>query len=488
MLNRRDKSGMPIPEAIYRSLYLYFNSKKTESELTLVEKSYLDQVVVKDVTHEIVKDRRYTKPEFFFHVPITFNVNADGNEYINEQVMEYLKDNPDVNIIGIDRGERHLIYLTLINQRGEILKQKTFNMVGNYNYHAKLEQREQERDQARRSWQSIGRIKELKEGFLSAVIHEITMMMIENNAIVVLEDLNFGFKRGRFKVERQVYQKFEKMLIDKLNYLSFKDRKTDDAGGILRGYQLAQQFTSFQRLGKQSGFLFYIPAAYTSKIDPVTGFVNHFNFNDITNAEKRKAFFMKMERIEMRNGDIEFEFDYRKYKTYQTDYQNIWTVNSSGKRIVMRLDENGRKKMTDYYPTQEIVRAFKEKGMLLNEGADIKALLADIDASPMNASLYGVMFYAFQKTLQMRNSNSTTEEDYILSPVAQNGKQFNTDTEANKGRDTNGNWISKLPVDADANGAYHIALKGLYLLMNPQTKKIENEKWLQFMVQKPYND
>lgn len=116
-------------------------------------------------------------------------------------------------------------------------------------------------------------------------------MMIENNAIVVLEDLNFGFKRGRFKVERQVYQKFEKMLIDKLNYLSFKDREAGEEGGILRGYQMAQKFVSFQRLGKQSGFLFYIPAAYTSKIDPVTGFVNHFNFNDITNAEKRKDFF-----------------------------------------------------------------------------------------------------------------------------------------------------------------------------------------------------
>jgi CRISPR-associated protein Cpf1 len=276
------------------------------------------------------------------------------------------------------------------------------------------------------------------------------------------------------------------MLIDKHNYLTYKDRKPDEAGGILRGYQLAQHFTSFQRLGKQSGFLFYIPAAYTSKIDPVTGFVNHFNFNDITNAEKRKAFFMKMERIEMRNGDIEFEFDYRKYKTYQTDYQNIWTVNSSGKRIVMRLDENGRKQMTDYYPTQEIVRAFKEIGIQLNEGTNIKALLVDIDASPKNASLYGALFYAFQKTLQMRNSNSTTEEDYILSPVAQNGIQFNTNDEANKGRDANGNWVSRLPVDADANGAYHIALKGLYLLNNPQTKKIENEKWFQFMIEKLY--
>ena len=486
MLNRRDKSGMPIPESIYRSLYQFYNGKKKENELTAAEKQYMDQVIVKDVTHEIIKDRRYTRQEYFFHVPLTFNANAEGNEYINENVLNYLKDNPDINIIGIDRGERHLIYLTLINQRGEILKQKTFNVVNSYNYQAKLEQREKERDEARKSWDSVGKIKDLKEGFLSAVIHEISKMMIENNAIVVLEDLNFGFKRGRFKVERQVYQKFEKMLIDKLNYLSFKDREAGEEGGILRGYQMAQKFVSFQRLGKQSGFLFYIPAAYTSKIDPVTGFVNHFNFNDITNAEKRKEFLMKIERIEMRNGNIEFEFDYRKFKTFQTDYQNLWTVSTYGKRIVMRIDDKGYKQMVDYEPTKDIVKAFKNKGIQLSEGSDLKAIIADIEANAANASFFSTLLYAFQKTLQMRNSNAVTEEDFILSPVAKDGHYFCSTDEANKGRDTQGNWVSKLPVDADANGAYHIALKGLYLLRNPETKKIENEKWLQFMVEKPY--
>ena len=486
MLNRRDKSGMPIPESIYRSLYQFYNGKKKESELTAEEKQYMDQVIVKDVTHEIIKDRRYTRQEYFFHVPITFNANAEGNEYINENVLNYLKDNPDVNIIGIDRGERHLIYLTLINQRGEILKQKTFNVVNSYNYQAKLQQREKERVEARKSWDSVGKIKDLKEGFLSAVIHEISKMMIENNAIVVLEDLNFGFKRGRFKVERQVYQKFEKMLIDKLNYLSFKDRQASEDGGILRGYQMAQKFVSFQRLGKQSGFLFYIPAAYTSKIDPVTGFVNHFNFNDISNAEKRKEFLMKMERIEMRNGNIEFEFDYRKFKTFQTDYQNLWTVSTYGKRIVMRIDDKGYKQMVDYEPTKEIINVFKNKGIQLTEGSDLKALISDFEANTVNASFFNTLLYAFQKTLQMRNSNAATEEDYILSPVARDGHYFCSIDEANKGRDTQGDWVSRLPVDADANGAYHIALKGLYLLRNQETKKIENEKWLQFMVEKPY--
>ena len=484
MLNKRDKSGMPIPDSVYRKLYQYYNGKIKKDELTAAEQQYLGQVIVKDVKHEIVKDRRYTMPKFFFHVPIMFNAKTKDNKEIDKKVIDYLKDNPDVNIIGIDRGERHLIYLTLINQRGEILKQKTFNTVGDYNYHAKLVQREEERKEAHRSWQSIGKIKDLKEGFLSAVIHEIAVMMVEHNAIVVLEDLNFGFKRGRFKVERQVYQKFEKMLIDKLNYLSFKDRKIDEEGGILRGYQLTQKFKSFQQLGKQSGFLFYVPAAYTSKIDPVTGFVNHFNFSDITNAEKKKEFFLKMKRIEMKGGHVEFEFDYRKFKTYQTDYQNTWTVSTYGKRIVKEKKDKYWETY-DYYPTKEIIKAFEKNGLELREGTDIKTLLASMDASP-NAALFNALFCAFKNTLQLRNSNATTEEDYILSPVAKNGRHFCSTDEADKGRDASGEWISRLPVDADANGAYHIALKGLFMLNNPNTKRIENEKWFEFMIKKPY--
>ncbi len=483
MLNRRDKNGMPIPDSIYRNLFQYFNGKKNEAELTHEEKNYIDKVIVKDVTHEIIKDRRYTKQYFYqFHIPIVFNANAKGNVKLNERVIEYIQSNPDVNIIGIDRGERHLIYLTLINQRGEILKQKTFNIVGNYNYQAKLVQREKERDEARKSWQSIGKITDLKEGFMSAVVHEIAKIMVEYNAIVVLEDLNRGFKRGRFKVERQVYQKFEKMLIDKLNYLSFKDRDANEEGGILRGYQLTEKVVNYTEIGRQTGFMFYIPAAYTSKIDPVTGFVNLFDFNDLTNAEKRRSFLLAMKRIEMKNGNVEFEFDYRKFKTYQTDYQNEWTVSTSGKRIVY---DKEKKETKDVYPTQEIIKAFANKGIVLEEGMDLKAILYGIDADAKSASFFYAIVNAFKMTLQMRNSNSVRGEDYILSPAIRNEKQFCT-SDVKKEKDNDGDWIADLPIDADANGAYHIALKGLYLLRNPQNKKIENEKWFKFMVEKPY--
>ena len=155
------------------------------------------------------------------------NFKAVGNERINEEVNQFIKDNNIKHIIGIDRGERHLLYLSLIDLSGNIVKQFSLNEIINEyngnsyktNYHNLLEKREAERDKSRKSWQTIETIKELKEGYISQVVHKITRLIIEHNAIVILEDLNFSFKTSRQKVEKQVYQKFEKMLIDKLNYL-----------------------------------------------------------------------------------------------------------------------------------------------------------------------------------------------------------------------------------------------------------------------------
>lgn len=178
--------------------------------------------------YDLVKDRRYTVDKFLLHVPITMNFKSVGSENINQQVREYLQQAEDTHIIGIDRGERHLLYLVVIDMQGNIKEQYTLNEIVNEyngntyrtNYHDLLNTREEERLTARQSWQTIENIKELKEGYLSQVIHKITQLMVKYHAVVVLEDLNKGFMRGRQKVEKQVYQKFEKMLIDKLNPLA----------------------------------------------------------------------------------------------------------------------------------------------------------------------------------------------------------------------------------------------------------------------------
>ena len=509
LVNRTTEDGDSIPEKIY--LEIYNNANGKVDSLSDEAKSYKEnhKVKIKKAEYDIVKDRHYTEPKYLFHVPLSINFKATGNSFsINENVRKFLKNNPDVNIIGLDRGERHLIYLSLINQKGEILKQFTFNEVERnkngqtvkVNYHEKLDQREKERGAARKSWQEIGKIAELKEGYLSAVIHQLTKLMVENNAIVVMEDLNFGFKRGRFHVEKQVYQKFEHMLIDKLNYLVFKDRSLNEPGGVLNGYQLAGQFESFQKLGKQSGMLFYVPAGYTSKIDPKTGFVSMMNFKDLTNVHKKRDFFSKFDDIyfDQQSNSFIFTFDYKNFdgKAKEEMKQTRWSVYSKDKRIVYYAKT---KVYDDVQPTEELKALFETSGIDYKSGNPILDFIMSIGAdlkdgakpSKEIADFWDRLLYYFKLILQMRNSNARSGEDYIISPVmAADGTFFDSREEIKKGEE------AKLPVDADANGAYHIALKGLSLInkinlakdeeLKKFDMKISNADWFKFAQEKEY--
>lgn len=485
MLNRWTKDGEPIPEVAFGKLFKYINGKLPEAELSDEARLLLErkQLVVKPVKHRIVKDARYTSEKFFLHVPIAFNAFAGDSYHFNDRVNAAVVANNKVNVIGLDRGERHLIYLTLVNQKGEILLQKSFNTVTGaaydghvreVDYQKKLTTMEKGRDAARKSWAEIGQIKDLKGGYISLVVHEIVSLMLKYDAIVVMEDLNFGFKRGRFKVERQVYQKFEKALIDKLNYLVFKDVDATSPGGVLKGYQLAAKFESFEKLGKQTGFVYYVPAGYTSKIDPTTGFTNLFNTKKCTNAAGIADFFSKFDAItyDANKKSFAFKFDYSNFKTSQTSWKKDWIVYSAGRRLVFDAKARGEKEIQ---PTQIILDALKKAGEKVADGYNLKAFLASVEPTKSNAALFQSIFYAFDRTLQMRNSCAATGEDYIASPVMNASGRFFDSRESG----------DDLPQNADANGAYHIALKGLYLVKNRLGKekvdlKIAHEQWFEF--------
>ena len=469
LVNRTTTDGKSIPEEIYQEIYQFKN--KMRDSISDDAKKLLDSgtVFCKNATHDITKDKHFTEDTYLFHCPITMNFKAPeitGKKF-NSHVIEALKNNPDVKIIGLDRGERNLIYLSLINQKGEIELQKTLNLVEQVrndktvkvNYQEKLVQKEGDRDKARKNWQTIGNIKELKEGYLSNVIHEIAKLMIDNNAIVVMEDLNFGFKRGRFAVERQVYQKFENMLIEKLNYLVFKDKAVTEPGGVLNAYQLTDKSANVSDVYKQCGWLFYIPAAYTSKIDPKTGFANLFNTTGLTNVEKKKGFFDKFDgiRYDSKEDCFVFSVDYSKLGN-NADYLKKWEIYTRGERIAYNRKEN---KTFTVNPTENLKKKFDEFGINWQNKENFIDSLQTVQAEKTNASFFDEMLRSFNSTLQMRNSIPNSEIDYLISPVkADDGTFFDSREQLALGNK------AKLPIDADANGAYHIALKGLYLLQN----------------------
>jgi CRISPR-associated protein Cpf1 len=435
--------------------------------------------------YDIIKDKRYTVDKFQFHVPITMNFKARGLNNINTEVNQWLQKSTDVHIIGIDRGERHLLYLTLIDSKGNIKKQFSLNEIVNEyegktyktDYHKLLDNREGNRDEARKNWKTIETIKELKEGYLSQVIHKISELMVEYNAIVVLEDLNMGFMRGRQKVEKQVYQKFEKMLIDKLNYLVDKKQHPAKMGGTLHAYQFTNKFESFQKMGKQSGLLYYVPAWNTSKMDPVTGFVNLFDTR-YENMDKARTFFGKFDSIKFnpKKGYVEFEFDYNKFTTKAEGTRTQWTLCSNDTRIetFRNAAKNSQWDNREVVLTNEFVILFKQYDIDYQSTG-----LKEHIGKQTEKAFFERLLHLMKLTLQMRNSISGTDIDYLISPVANANGEFYDSRIAG----------SALPQNADANGAYNIARKGMWVMEQikqaSDLKKlklaISNKEWLGFV-------
>ena len=462
---------------------------KHEANKPIENKNKLNDKKKSVFNYDLIKDRRYTVDKFQFHVPITLNFKALGRDNIDRYAREYIKEAKDLHIIGIDRGERHLLYLTVIDMDGNIKEQYSLNEIVNeyngkehhINYHDLLDKREKEMERAKKEWQTIESIKELKEGYISQVIYKISQLMIKYNAILVLENLNEGFINGRKKVGKQVYQKFEKMMIDKLNYLVDKNLEEGEAGGLLKAYQLASKFESFKKLGKQSGMMFYIPAWNTSNIDPCTGFVNLFERKHLKYSSVNAAvdFWSKFESIayDDKGEYFKFSFDYSRFTGRAEGTKTDWTVCSVGERIVnfRNPDNNSQWDSKTVDPTAEIIE--------LCRGYDIDYKSEDLKTefvSVKDRRFHEELLRLFRLVLQMRNSVTGTEIDYMISPVA-NAEGVFYDSR---------NCAENLPENADANGAYNIARKGLWIInriketkeaeLNKVNLNISNKEWLNF--------
>ena len=307
--------------------------------------------------------------------------------------------------------------------------------------------------------------------------------MIENNAILVLEDLNFGFKRGRFKFEKQVYQKLEKALIDKLNYLVFKDKKPDELTGVLKALQLTEKFDSFKKIGKQTGFIFYVPAHYTSKVCPATGFINLL-YPKYETVNRAKEFFRKFDKIcfNEKEDHFEFYFNYSKFTNKAGGMGQEWVVCTHDVRLenFRNTENNNQWDTREVNLTQEIKSLLKENSIEFEDGDCIKEQIILGDKS---SSFYKSLIRSIKLTLQMRNSRIGTDEDWLISPVKD---KFGNFFDSRKIKDTS------MPQNADANGAYHIALKGQLMFeqlsKNEDTKSfkpdLSNKTWYEFIQHK----
>lgn len=419
--------------------------------------------------YDIIKNKHYTLDKFIFNVPLQINADAGKENNVTIDARRAINAADDINVIGINRGELNLLYYTVVNSKGEIVEHASLNSImpegGSEHaiptdYRAKLDAIEKNRQQQRKDWEEVDAIANIKKGYLSQVVPKICKLMIKYNAVVVMEDLSGDFKTKRAAIEKNVYQQFEGALIKKLNLYVDKCAKPTEPTGVFKGLQLTDPFTSFEKIGKQNGFLFYVNPAYTTALDPVTGFVNRFLVK-YKNKAQAQAFFGSFKSIyyDAAKDLFAFEFDYKDFvdKSKLEGMKTSWTAYSYADRIDVKRNERGKWE----YETVNITRLMKsvlnEYGVSYKSGEDLVMAISTHES----AAFLNAFMSAFKLMMKMVNKDS--EDDFIVSPVMGPDGTFFDSRMASP----------HMPQNATANGAYNIARKGQLLIRRIQEHEPE---------------
>lgn len=461
--------------------------------------------------------KRFEEEKFVFHCPITLNFclkSSNLNDEINKAMGK-----TKVCFIGIDRGEKHLAYYSVIDEKGNILEQGTLNIafdkpikaekwfedktkpenaenrwikkiVDCYDYNDLLDARASNRDRARKNWQTIGTIKELKDGYISQVVHRIVDLAVKHNAYIVLENLNTGFKRGRQKIEKSVYQKLELALAKKLNFLVDKKAKDGDVKSVQKALQLTPPVANFSDIEKASqfGIMLYVRANYTSQTDPVTGWRKTIYLNKGSEENIKQQICECFDDFGFDGKDYYFTYTTKYEKTKEKGKQGGKTGFETGKTWTLYSGKNGKdidrywnKKSAEennrFVPEKqkikevfdELFKNFDKEKSLRDQILDNGIELTKVDDRPA----WETLRWTIELIQKIRNTGlDEKDDDFILSPVRdENGDHFDSRVR--------GAIVSS----GDANGAYNIARKGVMVfgkiqdaLKNAKIGKVGKEK------------
>jgi CRISPR-associated protein Cpf1 len=122
------------------------------------------------------------------------------------------------------------------------------------------------------------------------------------------------------------------------------------------------------------------------------------------------------------------------------------------------------------------------KAFFASNGIDISGNIKAQITERADKQFFVQLLHLLKLILQMRNSSE--REDRIVSPVRNSSGEF-----------FDSNNPGAMPKDADANGAYNIALKGLLTVQRIKQSTepkpnlaITTKEWLKFIQDKPYSE
>ncbi len=411
----------------------------------------------------VYEQHRYYERKLHFHFPVKINNHLKERQHkeFNEEVRVKLLEIPRA-VLGVDRGERHLLYWALVDARGRYREGGDLNTIGGADYARLLEARAQERKEAKQQWRAVENIAKLKAGYLSHVMHFLVQKALEHDAVIALENLHFRFmqKRGG-QFERSVYQQFQKALLEKLQLVIDKENPHAFSAPQLVCLREGKRATvSLQKLQGQHGIVFFVSPDYTSTTCPQCGWRKdlYLNYRGGGVEQVKKEVERRIEELYGEEGAIHI--------TYRRE-EDGGTVRLTSAVDRLRWDAATRKTvaisaaaLTD--ALRRVVGAGAPEGALPGFSGAVAGMGTAIQSGNNvmeemlacdDAATWRAFVYYLNTLLQIRNhyregEKEQEEVDFLQCP------RCGFDTRAEDAHLKNG----------DAVGAYNIARKGLIAL------------------------
>ena len=413
LVNRRDKDGYPIPENIYSELKAYYGDRSTMADISDEARDYIrnNKVGFKKSPIDLIKDKRYTEMQQEIKITYTKNISASN---VKESVSSKInKTKNDMNILAITRSMNDLIYVTVTSPDGKILESKSLNVINKLDWHKKLmEISETRRSRKANDWDNSDTCKNERDAYMANAISIIVRMVIDYNAIVVIEKIFDEAKNEYSAFDGQVFKKFEQKLVNRLSDLHFRDIPLGEPGSLTNPYQLCDNNGN----EFHDGIVYYATTPYTFGVDLDTGFANVFDLSKINTRYDRQNFLSKFEQIryDKNKNRFVFEFDYDKFITKKDIKKTKWTVLAGGPEVKFNREH---KYNTYIEETASQVYAELTKHGYGGEDLSKLALESKLTAEEVNM-LYNIFIKAVRGSL---GAHDGIRKQYI-SPVT--GKSY----------------------------------------------------------------
>lgn len=466
LINKRDCYGEPVPGRFFREFNAYLNHGLSKEKLSRALKDYLadgqpwndeflagkGRVWIREATFDLHEYRRYTTDHYELQLSVIINATAGSSAVtpradLDMRFRQWMQENPRRPILGINRGENNLIYATLVDADGKIIEQRGLNVLAGFNYHSQIGDRERDMKELQRKWLDSGKIRELKEGYLSVALAEVVSMAFENEAVIAMEDLDVPFIRDRGDLG-SVYRKFKTMLLNKLRWYIPDKTRPWEAWQLTCGAVPGDHMT-------RNGIVMFVNPWACSATDPFTGFRNALPFFEAgRSADSKRGFLGSFTEVKRLPGsDYEISYDERKFGVPVLG-QAEWTVTTAGTRIITQTSDNGVRSAISVKPSEMMDAALDG---IVKDGNLVDALMT------LKGEKLDKAFDAIRLTMQMRNCDIGANVDRFQSPV-----KGGLDTTLGK---------RGAPATCDSVTAYNIALKARWMLVNGKSV-IGKDEWL----------